>query len=80
VYNASLSNDSTLRWEASPEPDVAGYEVVWRATTEPDWSHVVDAGAKLEARVEVSKDDVLFGVRAYDRDGWRSPVTFARAR
>jgi Zn-dependent M28 family amino/carboxypeptidase len=75
-----LANDTTLRWEASPEPDVAGYEVVWRATTEPDWTHVVDAGAKLEARLPVSKDDVLLGVRAYDRDGWRSPVTFARAR
>lgn len=78
VDTSALANDSLLRWDASPEPDVAGYEIVWRATTEPEWSHVADAGARLEARVPVSKDDVLFGVRAYDRDGWRSPVTFAR--
>jgi hypothetical protein len=58
---------------------VAGYEVVWRATTEPTWTHVVDAGARVESRLPVSKDDALFGVRAYDRDGWRSPVTFAMA-
>jgi hypothetical protein len=80
VDTAALANDTTLRWESSPEPDVAGYEVVWRATTEPTWSHAVDAGAKLEARIAVSKDDVLCGVRAYDREGWRSPVTFARVR
>ena len=78
VDTSALANDTLLRWDASPEPDVAGYEVVWRATTEPDWTHLVDAGARLEARLPVSKDDVLFGVRAYDRDGWRSPATFAR--
>jgi Zn-dependent M28 family amino/carboxypeptidase len=80
IDTSGLANDTALRWEASPEPDVAGYEVVWRATTEPEWSHVSDAGARLDARVAVSKDDVLFGVRAYDRDGWRSPVTFARTK
>jgi Zn-dependent M28 family amino/carboxypeptidase len=80
VDTSALDNDTTLRWEASPEPDVAGYEVVWRATPSPEWSHAADAGAKLSARLPVSKDDVIFGVRAYDRDGWRSPVTFARAR
>ncbi len=77
---SALANDTTLRWEASPEPDVAGYEIAWRATTDPEWTHTTDAGAKLEARVPVSKDDVIFGVRAYDREGWRSPVAFARAR
>ena len=76
---SALANDTLVRWEASPEPDVAGYEVVWRDTTEPEWSHVTDAGNRLEARLPISKDDFLVGVRAYDRAGWRSPVTFARA-
>jgi Zn-dependent M28 family amino/carboxypeptidase len=79
VDTTALANDTVLRWGASPEPDVAGYEVVWRATTEPEWTHVYDAGAQLEAKLPVSKDDVLLGIRAYDRDGWRSPVAFARA-
>jgi hypothetical protein len=78
VDTSALASDSVLRWEASPEPDVAGYAVVWRATTEAEWTHVTDAGARLEARLPVSKDDVLFGVVAYDRDGWRSPATFVR--
>lgn len=69
-----LSNDTTLAWERSPEPDTAGYEVVWRATTAPDWEHSVDVGDHDEAVLELSKDNWFFGVRAYDVDGYRSPV------
>jgi hypothetical protein len=45
VIVAELTNDTTLRWEASPEPDVAGYEVVWRATDAGDWEHARDVAA-----------------------------------
>jgi len=76
VVTAELQSDTSLRWEASPEPDVAGYEVVWRRTTSPEWEQSKDVGPQLSARVPVSKDDVFFGVRAYDKDGNRSPVTF----
>ncbi len=79
VVTAQLMNDTLLRWEPSPEPDTAGYEVVWRATTEPQWVQVRDAGAATEIMLPVSKDDNFFGVRAYDRDGYRSPVAFATA-
>jgi Peptidase family M28 len=33
----TLENDSTLRWKANTEPDVAGYRIVWRDTTAPFW-------------------------------------------
>ena len=79
VDTSGLTNDSTLAWDASPEPDVAGYEIVWRLTTEPLWTHAVDVGAALRGTIPISKDDVVLGVRAYDAEGWRSPVTFARA-
>ncbi|HYE02558.1 MAG TPA: M28 family metallopeptidase [Phycisphaerales bacterium] len=79
IITAELTNTTTLRWEASPEADVAGYEVVWRETTSARWEHARDAGAALEATIELSKDDYFFGVRAYDRDGYRSPVVFAGA-
>jgi hypothetical protein len=79
VDTSGLTNDSALAWDASPEPDVAGYEIVWRLTTEPLWTHAVDVGAALRGAIPISKDDVILGVRAYDKDGWRSPVTFARA-
>lgn len=76
IITARLEYTTTIRWEASPEPDVAGYEVVWRDTTESRWRHVRDVGNVREATIDESKDNVFFGVRAYDRDGYRSPVAF----
>ncbi len=79
LVTAELANDTLVRWSACKEPDVAGYEVVWRDTTSPTWQRVADVGRALEARIPLSKDDRFFGVRAYDRDGNRSPVAFAKA-
>jgi hypothetical protein len=75
---AELSNDALLRWSPSRDADVAGYEVVWRATTSPTWEHARDVGRVVEARLPLSKDDLVFGVRAYDGRGYRSPVAPAR--
>ena len=76
IITANLSNNTTLRWERSPEEDTAGYEVVWRETTSPVWQWSKDVGAGTEATLPISKDNYFFGVRAYDRDGYRSPVSF----
>ncbi len=76
IIVADLTNDTTLRWEASPESDVAGYEIVYRETTSPVWDHSVDVGNTTEGTVDLSKDNWFFGVRAYDHDGYRSPVAF----
>ena len=76
IVTRDLGNDTVIRWETSPEPDVAGYEVVYRLTTEHDWRHVADVGFRTEATLKVSKDNHFFGIRAYDRDGYRSPVSF----
>lgn len=73
---AGLVPDTTIRWSAVPEPDVAGYEIVYRDTTASRWEHVVDVGLVTEATLDLSKDNWLFGVRSYDRDGMRSPVVF----
>lgn len=73
---AQLTNDTTLRWEPSPESDVAGYEIVWRETTSPYWQHSQDVGNTTEGTIDLSKDNWFFGVRAYDADGYRSPVAF----
>lgn len=76
IIIANLTNDTTLRWEASSEPDVAGYEIVYRDTTSPVWDHAVDVGNVTEGTVDLSKDNWFFGVRSYDADGYRSPVSF----
>ena len=79
IITANLEYTTTLRWNKAPEPDVAGYEVVWRETTSPVWNHVKDVGDVAEATIDESKDNCFFGVRAYDKDGYRSPVAFPSA-
>ncbi len=79
VIVADLTNDTTLRWDASPEPDVAGYEIVWRDTVSPVWEHVQDVGNITEGAIPLSKDNWFFGVRSYDREGYRSPVSYPLA-
>lgn len=79
IITAQLDPKTTLRWEASPEGDVAGYEVVWRLTTDWQWQGVRDVGQETGATLPLNKDNYLFGVLAYDGDGYRSPVTFAGA-
>jgi hypothetical protein len=69
-----LENDSTLMWEASPDGRAASYEVVWRATTAPDWEQVVPVGKGMQLTVPLSKDNVIFGVRAVDAQGHRGLV------
>ncbi len=76
IIVAELTNNTTLRWEASPESDVAGYEIVWRETTSFDWQDAIDVGNTTEGTLELSKDNWFFGVRAYDKAGYRSPVAF----
>lgn len=78
ILSAELTNDSELTWDANPEPDLAGYEVVWRPTLEDDWTDVLPVGNVTHARVNLSKDNVFFGVRAVDTSGHRSPVAFPK--
>ncbi|OLF19012.1 M20/M25/M40 family metallo-hydrolase [Actinophytocola xanthii] len=76
VRTNALTNDTTLVWERGTESDLIGYEVVWRETTAPEWTDVVRVGDVTEATVDMSKDNVFFGVRAVDRAGRRSPVAY----
>ncbi len=73
----TLENDSTLRWKANAESDVAGYRIVWRDTSAPFWQQRKDVGNVTRATVKgVSKDNVFFGVEAYDKEGNISMVTY----
>jgi len=70
LENLRLEMDSTLRWKANPEPDVAGYRILWRETTSAVWQNALDAGNVTRHTITgLSKDNVIFGVQAYDRDG-----------
>jgi hypothetical protein len=65
-------NDSTLEWKASPGGLASSYEVLWRDTTASDWQHVQAVGNVTHATLAVSKDNVIFAVRALDAKGHRS--------
>jgi Peptidase family M28 len=77
VEAKELTNSTTLTWTANNEPDLAGYEIVWRDTTAPDWQHVNSAGNVTRFTVSnVSKDNKIFGVRAVDKQGNASPAVY----
>ncbi|MFE6481585.1 M20/M25/M40 family metallo-hydrolase [Streptomyces sp. NPDC057757] len=76
IITTVLTNSTRLVWTRGTEPDLAGYEVVWRETTAPEWTHVIPAGDVTAYEVDLSKDNVFFGVRAVSRTGARSPVAF----
>ncbi len=79
ILTARLSNDTDLKWDANKEPDLAGYEIVWRDTTSPFWTNSKAVGSVTTYTVKgMSKDNFFFGVRAVDKDGNRSPVSYPR--
>lgn len=76
IIAAVLTNDTTLTWDRGTDPGLAGYEVVWRETTSPVWTHRLDVGDVTTATIDLVKDNVHFGLRAVDRHGHHSPVAF----
>lgn len=79
IVTARLTNDTDLKWAANKEPDLAGYEIVWRETTSPLWTNSKWVGNVTSYTVEgMSKDNYFFGVRAVDKQGNKSPVSFPR--
>jgi len=73
------TNLTTLTWSANPEGNLTGYEVVMRETTAPDWTSAIPVGNVTSVTLNVSKDNVQFGIRAVDQNGNRSPVAFPQA-
>lgn len=76
ILTADLTNETQLVWERGPEPDLAGYEVVWRETTAAEWTHTTPVGNTTHHTIGLSKDNTFFGVRAVNHAGLRSPVAF----
>jgi hypothetical protein len=70
------TNLTALNWDANPEPNLAGYEVVMRETTAADWTSAIGVGNVTSVTLNISKDNVQFGLRAIDKAGHRSPAAF----
>ena len=79
LITARLTNDTDLKWDGNKETDLAGYEIVWRDTTSPLWTNARAVGNVTTYTMKgMSKDNYFFGVRAIDRQGNKSPVSFPR--
>ena len=77
LVTTRLTNDTDLKWDANKESDLAGYEIVWRDTTSPVWTNARAVGNVTSFTLKaMSKDNYFFGVRAVDKQGNRSPVSF----
>ncbi|MBV9243116.1 MAG: M28 family metallopeptidase [Acidobacteria bacterium] len=75
-----LTNDTTIKWDANTDADLAGYEIVWRDTTSPVWTNSTFVGnVTTYTAKEMSKDNYFFGVRALDKAGNKSPVVFPKS-
>src|SRR5579884_1957394 len=70
IVTKELENDTTLTWDASP--GATAYELLWRATTSPEWEHAQNFGNTTRATLKISKDNVIFAVAAVDGAGHRS--------
>jgi hypothetical protein len=79
IITGRLTNDTDLKWDANTDADLAGYEIVWRDTISPFWTNSLFVGnVTAYTAKEMSKDNYFFGVRAVDKAGNKSPVSFPR--
>ena len=77
VVTTRLTNDTELKWDANKETDLAGYEIVWRDTTSRVWTNARAVGKVTSYTMKgMSKDNYFFGIRAVDKQGNKSPVSF----
>jgi hypothetical protein len=72
VETKELGNDSTLEWDPPADGRAIGYEVLWRATSAPDWEHSQSFGKGTQATLPVSKDNVIFAVQSIGEAGHKS--------
>lgn len=77
ILTTNLDNNSTLLWKPGPGmPASAHFDIVWRETAAPDWQlhQTVPETANGSMTLPVSKDNVIFGVRACNSAGQCSPA------
>ncbi|WP_420456882.1 M28 family metallopeptidase [Rubrivirga sp.] len=84
AIEGAVQPSTTLSWDrpdAATNPQLAGFRVWWRLTTEPQWQRSVFVPDSGDARQtytleNVVIDNYLFGVSSVAADGSESPVVF----
>ncbi|MEM8892101.1 MAG: M28 family peptidase, partial [Bacteroidota bacterium] len=68
---------TTLSWLEQDDPDILGYKLHWRLTTEAQWTNSVFVGKKTRHTLKnLVIDNYLFGVSTVGKDGNESVVSF----
>ncbi len=73
VLKGAVTPDAKVSWQAAEDEQRAGFEILWRETTEARWSVLAfepDAGETVLKGI--STDNHFFAVRAVGRNGARS--------
>lgn len=78
--SGGVSPDAKIVWSASEDPERAGFEILWRETTEPRWQVFQFATNAGETTLRgVSTDNHFFAVRSVGKNGARSIAVPASA-
>jgi Zn-dependent M28 family amino/carboxypeptidase len=81
--SGAVQPSTTLRWDAvdrTRAPNLVGYRVYWRLTTDPEWTRSRWVGDVTEFTLEnVVIDNYFFGVASVSDEGFESPVVFPGA-
>jgi Peptidase family M28 len=69
----AVTPSAKISWSAGEDPERAGFEILWRETTDPRWSvcDFVKSGNEIVLK-NVSTDNHFFAVRAVGKNGARS--------
>jgi len=76
----AVTPDAKVSWSAEEDTDRAGFEILWRETTEARWSvyDFAEAPGKTVLK-DVSTDNHFFAVRSVGKNGARSIAVIAEA-
>ncbi|MFP4505289.1 MAG: M28 family peptidase [Cyclobacteriaceae bacterium] len=77
LIGGAVQPSTTLSWQMSDDPTLAGYKIYWRDTTSPQWQYERWVGKVDEFTLEnIVIDNYYFGVVAVGKDGNESVVSF----
>jgi Peptidase family M28 len=69
----AVTPDAKVSWSAGDDPERAGFEILWRETSDPRWQVYEFASGSGETVLKgVSTDNHFFAVRAVGKNGARS--------
>ena len=71
--SGGVTPNAKIGWTAAEDPERAGFEILWRETTDPRWTvYDFTTSAGESVLTGVSTDNHFFAVRAVGKNGARS--------